>query len=383
MRLIHSLRVFQVGLALAGASFATSAFANPAILFDLATGKVLEHQEAFQRWYPASLTKLMTAYVTFRAVAAGELALASPIEMTAHAAAEPPTKMGFKPGSIMTLDNALKMMLIRSANDIAMAVGENVGGSEDAFVQRMNAEAQRLGMTGSHWANPNGLFAPDQYTTARDLALLVKAIRTEFPQYTPYFAFQGLMTDKKTLMAYNKLVGRYDGADGMKTGFVCSSGFNMIGSASRNGRTLTAVVLGEGSAVKRTEMVAMLLDYGFGTTGGQTETLGTLRAYGTPDRPPADLRGEICERKPASAQSEDAGADTKASPSRWLAKASPSRWLAKIPNPVLVKVGLGDATGPVPLMWREHLEYADVPIPTPRPDYPVAKTSAQGDTAAN
>ena len=129
MLLIHSLRVFQVGLALAGASFATSAFANPAILFDLATGKVLEHQEAFQRWYPASLTKLMTAYVTFRAVAAGELALASPIEMTAHAAAEPPTKMGFKPGSIMTLDNALKMMLIRSANDIAMAVGENVGGS--------------------------------------------------------------------------------------------------------------------------------------------------------------------------------------------------------------------------------------------------------------
>ena len=383
MRLIHSLRVFQVGLALAGASFASSAFANPAILFDLATGKVLEHQEAFQRWYPASLTKLMTAYVTFRAVAAGELALASPIEMTAHAAAEPPTKMGFKPGSIMTLDNALKMMLIRSANDIAMAVGENVGGSEDAFVQRMNAEAQRLGMTGSHWANPNGLFAPDQYTTARDLALLVKAIRTEFPQYAPYFAIQGLKAGKKTLMSYNKLVGRYDGADGMKTGFVCSSGFNMIGSASRNGRTLTAVVLGEGSAVKRAEMVATLLDYGFGTTGGQTVTLGTLRAYGTPDGPPADLRGEICERKPASAQSEDAGADTKASPSRWLAKASPSRWLAKMPNPVLVKVGLGDATGPVPLMWREHLEYADVPIPTPRPDYPVAKTSAQGDTAAN
>ena len=96
----------------------------------------------------------------------------------------------------------------------------------------------------------------------------------------------------------------------MKTGFVCSSGFNMIGSASRNGRTLTAVVLGEGSAVKRAEMVAMLLDYGFGTTGGQTVTLGTLRAYGTPDRPPADLRREICERKPASEQSEDAGADT-------------------------------------------------------------------------
>ena len=382
MRLIHSLHVLLFGLALAGVSFANSAVANPAILFDLATGKVLQHQEAFQRWYPASLTKLMTAYVTFRAVAAGELALTSPIEMTAHAAAEPPTKMGFKPGSIITLDNALKMMLIRSSNDIAMAVGENVGGSEDAFVQRMNAEAQRLGMTGSHWANPNGLFAADQYTTARDLALLVKAIRTEFPQYAPYFAIQGLKAGRKTLMSYNRLVGRYDGADGMKTGFVCSSGFNMIGSASRDGRTLIAVVLGAGSAVKRAEMVAKLLDHGFRTTGGQTVTLGTLGTYGTPDAPPADLRGEICDRKPASAQSEDAGADTKAW-SEGLAKASPSRWLAKMPNPVLVKVGLGDATGPVPLMWRDHLEYADVPIPTPRPDYPVAKTSAQGDTAAN
>jgi D-alanyl-D-alanine carboxypeptidase len=148
----------------------------------------------------------------------------------------------------------------------------------------------------------------------------------------------------------------------------------MIGSATRNGRTLTAVVLGEESAVGRTEMVATLLDYGFGTTGGQKTTLGTLSAYGTPGAPPADLRQEICEKKPAPAQSEDAGADTEA---------PPSPWLAKIPNPVLVKVGLGDATGPVPLMWRDHVEYADVPIPTPRPDYPVTKASAQGDTAAN
>ena len=101
-------------------------------------------------------------------------------------------------------------------------------------------------------------------------------------------------------MGYNKLVGRYDGADGMKTGFVCPSGFNLIGSATRNGSTLTAVVLGEGSAVKRTEMVAMLLDYGFGTTGGQTVTLGTLRAYGTPDAPPSDhARGDLPEEEEA------------------------------------------------------------------------------------
>jgi D-alanyl-D-alanine carboxypeptidase len=369
MRLEMKLRGLVAGLALAGIWSTNPAFANPAILFDLANGKVVVHQDAFKRWYPASLTKLMTAYVTFRAVAAGELALDSPIEITKHAAAEPPAKMGLKAGSIVTLDNALKMMLVKSANDIAMAVGENVGGSQEAFAERMNAEAQRLGMTGSHWVNPNGLFDPDQYTTARDLALLVSAIRREFPQYAPYFAIQGLKAGKKTLMGYNMLVGRYDGADGMKTGFVCSSGFNMIGSATRNGRSFAAVVLGERSALKRTEKVAGLLDHGFASTGGQIVTLSTLAAYDA-GLPATDMRAEICERKKAPAQSEEATQDPKA---------DPSQWLAKIRNPLLVKVGTGGATGPVPLMWRDHVEYADVPIPQPRPDYPLVKQAAQGD----
>jgi D-alanyl-D-alanine carboxypeptidase len=255
-----------------------------------------------------------------------------------------------------------------------MAVGENVGGSEAAFVERMNAEAQRLGMRDTHYVNPNGLHSPEQYTTARDLALLVRAIRTEFPQYAPYFSIQGLKAGKKTLMSYNLLVGRYDGAEGMKTGFVCASGFNMIGSATRNGHTIAAVVLGEQSSIIRTDVAAQMLDRGFAAPGaGQTLTLGTMPAYGTPDAPPTDMRQEICEKKPAPAQSEDAGADTEQ-------KKSP--WLEKIPNPALVKVGLGGATGPVPLMWRDHIDYADVPIPMPRPDYPV-KQAAQGDTAAN
>jgi D-alanyl-D-alanine carboxypeptidase len=237
----------------------------------------------------------------------------------------------------------------------------------------MNAEAQRLGMTGSHWVNPNGLFDPEQYTTARDLAVLVTAIRHEFPQYAPYFSIQGLKIGKKTLMSYNLLVGRYDGADGMKTGFVCSSGFNMIGAATRDGRSFAAVVLGQRSSLKRTETVAGLLDHGFASTGGQTVTLGTLSAYDA-DAPVTDMRPEICERKKGPTQSEEAAQDPDA---------DPSKWLAKIPNPVLVKVGTGGATGPVPLMWRDHVEYADVPIPQPRPEYPTLKQAAQGDTAAN
>ena len=378
MRQGLSLCRLLVALAVAGTALCAPATANPVMLFDLATGKVLAHQDAFSRWHPASLTKLMTAYVTFRAVAAGELALASPIRVTKHAAAEPPAKMGFKAGSVMTLDNALKMMLVKSANDIAMAVGENVGGSEEAFVVRMNAEAQRLGMSQSHFVNPNGLHSPDQYTTARDLALLVSAIRNEFPQYAPYFSIEGIRAGKRTLMSYNMLVGRYPGADGMKTGFVCASGFNMIGAATRGNKTLVAIVLGEKSAVGRTDMVASLLDRGFLADGKQGSTVASLPAYGLRDAGPADMREEICgKKKPAHTQSE-------AAPDPATVAKSP--WLGKIPNPKLVAVGLGGATGPVPLAMRDQdgEEYADVPIPTPRPDYPpVAKATAQGDVGTN
>lgn len=372
-------RGWLLGAMIAGMALPGPALAKPSIVFDLKTGEVIEHQDAFQHWHPASLTKLMTAYVTFRAVAAGELALDSPIRMTKHAAAEPPSKMGFKAGSVMTLDNALKMMLIKSANDIAMAVGENVGGSEEAFVKRMNAEAARLGMSGSHFVNPNGLHSPGQYTSARDLAVLVSAIRNEFPQYAPYFAIQGLKAGKKKLMSYNMLVGRYDGADGMKTGFICASGFNMVGSATRGGRTLVAVVLGEGSAVGRTDVAAALLDQGFQATGKQNPTLASMPAYGLANAAPLDIREEICsKKKPAEAQSEAAGEHE--------GQTVKSPWLEKLLNPKLVEVGLGGATGPVPLAMRDQdgNEYADVPIPTPRPDYtPVAKATAQGDAAAN
>ncbi|TJW66988.1 MAG: D-alanyl-D-alanine carboxypeptidase, partial [Mesorhizobium sp.] len=312
MRHGHFLKLLLAG-ALALPMLAGVARANPLILFDLKSGKILEHQDAFKRWYPASLTKLMTAYVTFRAIAAGEVTLDSPIKVTKHSAGEPPSKMGFKPGSVMRLDNALKMMLVKSANDIAMAVGENIGGTQAAFADRMNAEAARLGMTGTHFVNPNGLYSPDQYTTARDLALLVMAIRGEFPQYAPWFSIEGLAVGKKALPNYNLLIGRYPGADGMKTGFVCSSGFNMIGSATRNGRTLVAVVLGEKSAVSRAETAAKLLDHGFDTPATGSTTLAALPSYG--DTISAnDLHDEICKKKTKAEQSEAAPAPAKDAP---------------------------------------------------------------------
>lgn len=356
------------------------AFANPTMLFDLKTGRIYSHQDAFERWYPASLTKLMTAYVAYRAIAAGEAQLDSPIRMTKHAAHEPPSKMGFAPGAVMTLDNALKMMLVKSANDIAMAIAENVGGSQAAFADRMNAEAQRLGMTGSHFVNPNGLFSPEQYTTARDLALLVTALRTEFPQHDGYLTIEGLELGKKKLTNFNLLVGRYKGADGMKTGFVCESGFNQIGSATRDGRTLVAIALGRQSATKRAEEVAALLDQGFAGAQPGTDTVSGLAAYGDPSAA-NNLRPQICPapvagKKPAEEASEAPTAREK------------SPFQLPFDHPAkLVKVSLGGATGPVPLARRgqDGSEVVDVPIPSWRPDLPVPvndELAVQGDTDA-
>ena len=384
MRQRHFLNLLLAG-ALATAVFAGAARANPVVLFDLKSGSILEHQDAFKRWYPASLSKLMTAYVAFRAIQAGEVALDSPIKVTKHSAGEPPSKMGFKPGSVMRLDNALKMMLVKSANDIAMAVGENIGGSQAAFADRMNAEAARLGMTGTHFVNPNGLFSPEQYTTARDLAVLVTALRNDFPQYAPWFSIEGLAVGKKTLPNYNLLIGRYPGADGMKTGFVCSSGFNMIGSATRNGRTLVAVVLGEKSAISRAEAAAKLLDQGFDKPATGSTTLAALTPYGD-TLSPNDLHDEICKKKPKEEQSEAAP--------EVAAKDKPkSPYQVKLDHPTLIAVGLGGATGPVPKAFVDQADqnYADVPLPSWRPDRPApagaeplatAAAGAQGDQSS-
>jgi len=371
----HFLMLLAAG-AVALPLCAGAARANPAILFDLENGRVISHQDAFKRWYPASLSKLMTAYVAFRALAGGEVQLDSPIRMTRHAAGEPPSKMGFKPGQVMRLDNALKMMLVKSANDIAMAIGENIGGSQAAFAVRMNAEAARLGMAGSHFVNPNGLFSPDQYTTARDMAVLVTALRRDFPQYASYYAIEGLAVGDRKFPNYNLLVGRYPGADGMKTGFVCESGFNLIGSATRNGRTLVAVVLGEKNAISRTETAARMLDEGFaapapGTTT-PTTTLAALQPYGD-TASLTDMREEICARKPAEQQSE--------APVEADAKAPKSPYRQKLAAPKLVAVGLGGAGGPVPPAMAAQTQYADVPIPQWRPDLPppAGLAAAQGD----
>lgn len=289
-------------LAVAAAPF--QAQANPRIVVDVATLKVLEQEQVFRKWYPASLTKLMTAYTTFRAIKAGEVRLDSLVTMSKRAAAQPASKMYYKPGQQLTLDSALKILLVKSANDVAVAIAETVGGTQESFVLRMNAEAARIGMTDSHFINPNGLPGKGQYTTARDLALLTVLLKREFPEYASYFKIEGIDTGKRKYPNYNMLIGRFEGADGMKTGFICASGFNQVSSATRNGRSVVSVVLGTDSLAARADMSADLLQRAFVSPQSRAPRLDQLPPDADAALDVADISAEICSAKGAKVRSE-------------------------------------------------------------------------------
>ena len=282
----------------------TAARATPMLLVEADTGKVLEQQEAGRPWYPASVTKLMTVYVALNAVREGRLTMETMLTVSPLAASQQPTKMGFGPGSQVPLDSALKMLMVKSANDIAVVIAEGVGGSVPDFVAEMNSTAQQLGMTGSHFENPNGLPNPEQYTTARDLAVLARALIYHFPENEMLFRIPAIRLGKIVLRNYNRLIDRYPGADGMKTGFICASGFNLVATATRGNKRLIAVILGAPSAVARTEQAALLFEKGFQPSwsifGAASPTLDTLANVGGT---PPDMN--ICNRKRAVAAAEN------------------------------------------------------------------------------
>jgi D-alanyl-D-alanine carboxypeptidase len=279
---------------------------GPYILVDVQSGEVLDHFDAVRPWYPASTTKLMTLYVAFVAIRAGEFTLESPVTITAHAAAEPASKMGFKPGTMLTLGDALRIMMVKSANDIAMAVAETIGGSQEGFAARMNAESQRLGMGRSHWVNPNGLPDPGQVTTARDMAVLSRALLQEFPEHRPFYSLHAIQFGKSVLENYNPLLERFPGANGMKTGFICASGYNLVASAQRGPREAIAVVFGEYSGGERAEHAAKLLTQAFqwNSSGAPPAiTLATVNS-GEAYSAPLDMRPFVCAPKQAATASD-------------------------------------------------------------------------------
>jgi len=302
-------RIALVG-ALAGV-LAGRAGAESLLLIDAGTGKVLQAENATYPWYPASLSKLMTTYVVLQAVKDGRITLDTLLTVSPNAVAQAPSKMGFRAGIQVSVDNALKMLLVHSANDIAVVLAEGVGGSIEKFADEMNATSQRLGMTQSSWVNPNGLPAEGQITSARDLGILARALMHDFPQYDSYWHIPSIRFGRRVMTNYNRLLLQYPGADGMKTGFICAAGYNLIASATRGDRRLIAIVLGAPSGAARTAKAAAMLEQGFNNGTGLSwllPSLGTVDSLQPINAAPPDLHDQICghhRKRPASENEDD------------------------------------------------------------------------------
>jgi D-alanyl-D-alanine carboxypeptidase len=330
----RSLLLFVAAAAVALAPRASNAEALLVVEAD--SGKVLQADNATMPWYPASVTKLMTAYVTLKAVKDGRISLDTLITVSPTAASQSPSKMGFRPGTQLTVDNALKMMLVKSANDMAVVLAEGVGGSIDGFSAMMNESAQKLGMTQTSYVNPNGLPADGQITSARDLAILARAIIRDLPEYEYFVHIPSIRFGRRTTQNFNRLIGRYPGADGFKTGFICASGYNLVASATRNGKRLIAVVLGASSGRMRAVRAAQLLDRGFANNNGLSwlrPSLGTVESLVPVDASPPNLRDEMCgpkRKRPASDEDEE----TVASGSTSSGETGATFFAAAIPPPL-------------------------------------------------
>ena len=281
-------------------------------MIEAETGKVLHAENATYPWYPASVTKLMTLYVTLQAIKEQRITLDSVFTVSRNAVAQSPSKMGFPAGIQVTVDNAMKMMMVKSANDMAVVLAEGVAGSIENFADLMTSTAHRLGMSESNFVNPNGLPADGQITSARDLAILARALMHDFPEYDSYWHIAAIKYGRRIMRNTNSMLGRYTGIDGMKTGFICASGYNIVASATHDGRRLIAVVLGAPSSAARSVKAAELLENGFAQNplSWLTPALGSVEALTPIEATPPNLHDEICgphrKRPPSDDEEEQA-----------------------------------------------------------------------------
>src|SRR6202035_1653002 len=278
------------GFGAAAVLAATPAWSGSSILIDADSGKVLRADNATYPWYPASTTKLMTLYMALSAVRDNRITFDTLFTVSRNANLQAPTKMGLPVGAQVTVDNALKMMMVKSANDMAVLLAEGIGGSVDDFAQQMTDTAHKLGMSESNFVNPNGLPADGQITSARDLAILARALIREFPDYSFYWHVPAIKFGRRIVRNYNPLLGRYPGADGMKTGFICASGF------------------------KRAIKAAEMLESGFSQNplSWLTPSLGMVDALAPMNVDPPNLQEQTCgkHRKRPAAEDEDMDADS-------------------------------------------------------------------------
>jgi len=250
-------QVSELGLA---ATDRAQARAHAAIVVDAASGAVLHEEAADALRYPASLTKMMTLYLLFDAVSTGRVTLDTPLTVSAEAVARPPARIGVKAGRPITVRQAISALAVKSANDVAVVVAENLAGSESAFAQRMTAKARSLGMRRTRFVNASGLPDPRQVTTARDMAILARALKSRHAGYARAFTARSFTYEGRTFEATNNLLGRVAGVDGIKTGYIRLSGYNLAASARRGGKRVIAVVFGGESERARDREVTALLE---------------------------------------------------------------------------------------------------------------------------
>lgn len=273
---------------------------GPNITIDAGSGRVLSANRAFDAWYPASTTKLMTAYVVFQAVRQGSVTMQSPVVISENAAAQPPSKAGLAVGQVLTIEAALRVLMVKSANDIAVALAESVAGSEPAFIDLMNDAARNLSMARTSFTNPHGLPDRGQVTTAFDLALLTLALMRDYPERNDFYSMGAVRLGQARWVNHNILLQRYRGAFGFKTGYICDSGFNLVAGAQRGGRALITVTLGARSGLERAAASAHHLDEGFRQAGGLFgDAAGTpinaFRPSGTVQTTATRLRPIVCQ----------------------------------------------------------------------------------------
>src|ERR1700735_407217 len=258
---LASLRFPLMGGQSAHAQIGSARYSS--IIVDATSGDVLEEVNADQPRHPASLTKMMTLYLTFEALRDRRIALDQSVPVSPHAASMEPSKLGLLPGTRLTVEEAILGLVTKSANDAASALGELLGGSEDRFGQMMTLRARALGMSHSTFLNASGLPNPDQWTTARDLAILSRRLINDFPGYYRYFSTPSFAWHRQIIFNHDNMLRTYPGADGLKTGYTEASGHNLVTSAVRGGVRLVGVVLGAASNGERDIHMASLLDHGF------------------------------------------------------------------------------------------------------------------------
>lgn len=281
-----SFLIFSAGDALA----AKKSKPNPryaSVIMDADTGVILSESNANKALHPASLVKMMTLVMVFDALESGKLSLRDRVTVSRHAAAMSPSKLGLSPGATIRVEDAIYALVTKSANDIAVALGEKIGGTESNFASMMTQRARQIGMTRSRFANASGLHNPRQVSTARDMAKLARFILTEYPQYYHYFSTRNFTYRGVTHRNHNRLMEAYRGMDGFKTGFIGPSGFNLVASAKRGNRRLIGVVFGGRTASSRNTHMAALLDQGFAKTGQDDIEIASATPVPLPRRKPS------------------------------------------------------------------------------------------------